>query len=216
MKARAQAQQGEPGVGSGDIERAITAIRATGTRLTLDLFQCFLAEAHLRAGDRAHGIAAVEAGLDGIGTSLTRAHEPELWRLKGELLLMPATPRSRRGRRPARTTRRRLAGGRALPPPRGRAGAHRRGQVARAPRQREPRPGVARARPHGRRARDPGAHLRTVRRRFACARPGGGAGAEQQADRRPLSPTVGPPPTFLGTFQALSGLRRRGPAVCAM
>src|SRR6185295_12249541 len=36
----------------------------------------------------------------------TRGHEPELWRLKGELLLIPATAAgpSRRGRRPARTT----------------------------------------------------------------------------------------------------------------
>ena len=91
MKARAQAQRGDAAGGRRGIARALEAIGATGTRLSFDLLHAFLAEAHLHAGARADGLAALEAGLGFAATTLNRGYEPELWRLKGELLLVQPT-----------------------------------------------------------------------------------------------------------------------------
>ena len=55
----------------------------------------FLSEGHLRAGTLADGLVAVNAGLAVAASSLDRAYAPELWRLKGELLLREKTVESR-------------------------------------------------------------------------------------------------------------------------
>ena len=51
----------------------------------------FLAEAYLRAGESTAGLAAVDDGLQVAETTLDRTYWPELWRIKGELLLAGAT-----------------------------------------------------------------------------------------------------------------------------
>jgi hypothetical protein len=92
-KAQARLRQGDPVGGGRGIEDALAVMGATQTRLAVDLLQAFLAEGHLRAGARAQGLAAVDAGLQVVADGLLCNYEPELWRLKGELLLTaPSSP----------------------------------------------------------------------------------------------------------------------------
>jgi len=79
-------QEGRVSEGRAAIERALTAMQATGTRFFSAFAYAFLAEGHLRAGAFADGLAAVDAGLAVAQATLNRPYEPELWRLKGELL----------------------------------------------------------------------------------------------------------------------------------
>jgi predicted ATPase len=52
----------------------------------------FLAEGYLAAGRPGEGLAAVEEAIDRAARSLNRFCEPELRRLKGELLLLAGAP----------------------------------------------------------------------------------------------------------------------------
>ncbi|MFN8640502.1 MAG: hypothetical protein U0802_02115 [Candidatus Binatia bacterium] len=83
-------QQGQATEGSAAVERALAGLRATGTGLFLTCVHAFLAEGRLRAGAPAAGLAAVDAGLALAEVSLGCSYEPELWRLRGELLLASA------------------------------------------------------------------------------------------------------------------------------
>jgi hypothetical protein len=87
VRAWTSAQRDEPAEGAAVIESALTAMAATGARYFSAFGYGFLAEAHLRAGAISEGLAAAEAGLVVAHTTLDRAYGPELWRLKGELLL---------------------------------------------------------------------------------------------------------------------------------
>ena len=80
-------QQGHLSEGSAAMERALSAMQATGARFFSAFAYAFLAEGRLRADAFADGLAAAEAGLAVAQATLDRAYEPELWRLKGELLL---------------------------------------------------------------------------------------------------------------------------------
>jgi hypothetical protein len=105
-KTQARLRHADPVDGSRGIEQALAVMGATQTRLAVDLLQAFLAEAHLRAGARAQGLAAVEAGLQAVADGLLCNYEPDLWRLKAELLLMAAAPPTRSRRRsPGTATR---------------------------------------------------------------------------------------------------------------
>ena len=102
LKGWAWVQQGRARDGSREVERALDALRATGTQLLLAYVYAFLAEGRLRDGAPAQGMTAVSAGLSLTKTSLDHGYEPELWRLKGELLLALSTAapgRPQRGRR---------------------------------------------------------------------------------------------------------------------
>jgi adenylate cyclase len=55
----------------------------------------FLADAHRRNGTFAAALAAANEGLALSESSLDRTYLPELWRLKGELLLATAVPGKR-------------------------------------------------------------------------------------------------------------------------
>jgi adenylate cyclase len=87
MRGWALIQRGQVGDGCADIEHALDAMQATGTRFFAAFAYGFLAEGRLRAGAPADGLATVNAGLTVAETTLNRPYEPELWRLKGELLL---------------------------------------------------------------------------------------------------------------------------------
>jgi DNA-binding winged helix-turn-helix (wHTH) protein/predicted ATPase len=79
-------QQGRAAEGNAVIERARAAMQATGTRFFTAFAYAFLADGCLRAGALSDGLAAADAGLTVAQTTLDRAYEPELWRLKGELI----------------------------------------------------------------------------------------------------------------------------------
>ena len=103
-------QGGRASEGNAVIEGALTALQATGARFFCGCAYTFLAEGRLAAGAVAEGLAAADAGLAMARTTLDRMLEPELWRLRGELLLrMDGQPGSvgseAAGRRPQRTRR---------------------------------------------------------------------------------------------------------------
>jgi tetratricopeptide (TPR) repeat protein len=79
-------QQGQASEGGAAIERALDAMQATGTRFFSAFAYAFLAEARLHTGALDDGVTAADAGLAVANSTLDRAYEPELWRLKGELL----------------------------------------------------------------------------------------------------------------------------------
>jgi DNA-binding winged helix-turn-helix (wHTH) protein/predicted ATPase len=100
-------QQGRASEGSAAIERALGAMQATGTRFFSAFAYAFLAEGYLRAGALTEGLAAVDAGLTVAQETLDRVYEPELWRLKGELLLEQSkvqSPKSKARREKIRHT----------------------------------------------------------------------------------------------------------------
>ena len=92
-------QNGQIEEGIDELERARAAHSKTGARLFASYILAFLAEAHLRAGTFEAGLDAVNEGLTVAESTLERSYWPELWRIKGELLLASA-PRTtrRRGR----------------------------------------------------------------------------------------------------------------------
>ena len=92
-------QGGDALGGTTALVRTLAMMQATGTQFFRALVHAFLAEAHLHSGASASGLEQADAGLALTETTLDRSWAPELWRLKGELLLAtPAAP----GRRPSR------------------------------------------------------------------------------------------------------------------
>jgi predicted ATPase len=87
---------GELEEGLGELERARAELEATGARLFSTYIMAFLAEARLRRGDLAAGLADADEGLRLAETTYDRSYWPELWRLKGELLLASAGGARRR------------------------------------------------------------------------------------------------------------------------
>ncbi len=83
----AQVRAGKPCDGASTIEEGLVRMLGTGARYFSAFAYAFLAEAHLHAGTTAEGVAAADAGLLVTQTTLDRVYQPELWRLKGELLL---------------------------------------------------------------------------------------------------------------------------------
>ena len=84
----------ETGTGSdpderlANVRRSLDLYRATGTRLGLTWFLCLLAET-CRVIDRPReGLAALDEALAHAGETGERFYEPEIHRLKGELLLL--------------------------------------------------------------------------------------------------------------------------------
>lgn len=100
LRGVVQVQSGELRAGIAELERAQVAHAATGAWLFSTHILCFLAEAHLRAGSVAAGLAAIDEALVRADSTLDRSYWPELWRLKGELLLTVAvTPKPQAARR---------------------------------------------------------------------------------------------------------------------
>ena len=87
LRGWASIQRGQMRDGCGEIEQALSGMQVTGARFLSAFAYAFLAEGHLRTGAVADGLTAADAGLAVARGTLDRAYEPELWRLKGELLL---------------------------------------------------------------------------------------------------------------------------------
>jgi predicted ATPase len=98
----AQMHLGQPAAGVEDVRAAIALFDSSGMKLVRPLLLALLAEGGLRLGTLREGLANVDEGLQLTHTTLDCSFEPELWRLKGELLLA----RSQKKRRTARSTSR--------------------------------------------------------------------------------------------------------------
>src|SRR5262249_29153368 len=82
---------GQQEQGLGELRDGLTRYRATGAELECSLWTALLADAHAHAGQPDHGRAAVDESLAVVTSTGVRFHEPELYRLKGELLLGEGT-----------------------------------------------------------------------------------------------------------------------------
>ena len=87
VRGWALADGGQAEDGIAEIRRGLADYRATGAELGSPYFLALLAEAHRRAGQAAAGLSLLADALDRVARSGRRWIEPELHRLKGELLL---------------------------------------------------------------------------------------------------------------------------------
>src|SRR5207245_5342540 len=83
----ARMQQGQTKEGIEQMHQSMQAFRATGAELARPYFLSLLAEAHGAIGQPAAGLAVLAEALTLTDTTGVRWCEPELYRLKGELLL---------------------------------------------------------------------------------------------------------------------------------
>jgi predicted ATPase len=81
------AQQGQAKEGIEQINQGLIAIRATGAAAYQPYFLALLAEAHGIIGEPEAGLTALTEALTFAETTGERWYAPELYRLKGELLL---------------------------------------------------------------------------------------------------------------------------------
>lgn len=70
------------------IKQGVAGFRLTGARLSVSYYLHLLAEAHLFCGDQSAGLEVVDEAIELTDTLLDDLFEPELYRLKGELLLL--------------------------------------------------------------------------------------------------------------------------------
>jgi adenylate cyclase len=82
-------ERGQPAEGSAQFERGLAAWQATGMANHLPEFLAVWAEMHGKAGDPEKGLSIVEEALALAHNSGERYYEAELYRLRGQLLLMP-------------------------------------------------------------------------------------------------------------------------------
>jgi len=99
LRGSASIRQGRAQEGNDEIVRSIAAMHAAGMRLFSTFAYAFLAEGRARAGALDDGLSAADTGLAMARTNLDRAYEPELLRLKGEMLLACSQSERRRSQR---------------------------------------------------------------------------------------------------------------------
>jgi class 3 adenylate cyclase/predicted ATPase len=87
LRGWALVHQGQAQEGIEQITQGLRAHRATGAELLRSYFLALLAEAHGIMGQPAAGLTALAEALTLAETTGERWYEPELYRLKGELLL---------------------------------------------------------------------------------------------------------------------------------
>lgn len=83
-----QTLEGKVKEGIGQMYQGINMMRATGTETCLTRLHARLAEACVKVGQAEEGIAAIAEAMEVMRKYDERYYEPELHRLKGELLLM--------------------------------------------------------------------------------------------------------------------------------
>src|ERR1041385_47072 len=94
VKGWLSAQRGDAAGGLAMMTEWLEKSRRLGARLYLPAFHCLMAEIHLANGDAEAGLAMVEEGLSVLTATGETFCEPELHRLKGDLLAMqtPGSP----------------------------------------------------------------------------------------------------------------------------
>jgi predicted ATPase len=85
------AQQGQVQAGIEQIHQGLRAFRASGAELLRPYYLALLAEAHNVIGQPEAGLTALAEALTLVDKTGERWSEPELYRLKGELLLQQAS-----------------------------------------------------------------------------------------------------------------------------
>src|SRR5262249_2449034 len=83
----ALAHQGQAKEGIAQMHQGLRAHRATGAALGRSYYLALLAEAHGRIGEPEAGLTVLTDALALVDATGERWYEPELYRLKGELLL---------------------------------------------------------------------------------------------------------------------------------
>ncbi len=84
----AQSEQGMETAGIAQMQQGLADWRATGAEILRPYFQALLAEAFLKAGKPKEGHAVLNDALVAVSDSDERLFEAELYRIKGELLLL--------------------------------------------------------------------------------------------------------------------------------
>jgi class 3 adenylate cyclase/predicted ATPase len=87
MQGWALAQQGQVKEGMAQMTQGLQAYQATGAAIRRPHFLALLAEAHRITGQPETGLTILTEALALVDTTGERWYEPELYRLKGELLL---------------------------------------------------------------------------------------------------------------------------------
>jgi predicted ATPase len=83
----AQAMNGQSEAGIAEMKTGLEGYRLTGSGLMTTQFCLMMAEAQLRAGRPGDALAALSRGLAYVESAEERTHEPELHRLRGEILI---------------------------------------------------------------------------------------------------------------------------------
>ena len=92
MRGWALAMQGQGAEGLTQLRQGLDAYRATGAEFQRPHFLSMLAEVHRSLGQPAAGLTALSEALTLVEKTSERYYEAELYRLKGELLLLQAAP----------------------------------------------------------------------------------------------------------------------------
>jgi len=87
IRGWALVQQGQGKEGIAQLHQGFSAFRATGAEINQSYFLAFLAEAYGTMGQPATGLAVLAEALTHVDKTGERWYAPELYRLKGELLL---------------------------------------------------------------------------------------------------------------------------------
>jgi predicted ATPase/class 3 adenylate cyclase len=90
LRGWALAHQGQAKEGIEQLHQGLIAFRATGAELWRPYFLALLAEAHGTMEQPDSGLTALAEALTLVDTTGERWYEPELYRLKGALLLQPS------------------------------------------------------------------------------------------------------------------------------
>ena len=83
----AQAMNGQSEAGIAEMKAGLESYRLTGSDLMTTQFCLMMAEAQLRAGRPGDALAALSRGLAYVESAQERAFEPELHRLRGEIMI---------------------------------------------------------------------------------------------------------------------------------
>jgi len=102
LRGWVRVQQGRVREGIAELADGLARYRATDACVFSTYLLAFLAEAHRIGGNAAAGLVAIDEALAIAEATTDRSYVPELWRLKGELLLASAPAARRKQRRPAR------------------------------------------------------------------------------------------------------------------
>jgi predicted ATPase len=90
LRGWALAEQGKHTEGIAAMREGLAAYQATGAEMGKTWFLSLLADAYGKAGQPEAGLQALAEAFEFLDKTNERAYEAELWRLKGELLLMRA------------------------------------------------------------------------------------------------------------------------------
>jgi predicted ATPase len=91
IRGWALAQQGQANEGIEQFHQGLIAFRATGAEIWRPYFLALLAEAHSMIGEPGTGLTVLTEALTVVDTTGARWYEPELYRLKGALLLQQSS-----------------------------------------------------------------------------------------------------------------------------